>query len=136
MTNRKNINTLNWKLITLLSLIALIRPIMSMLGISEDIGKPVASITATLLITIVWILTIVIRKEKKPLLTLLFVGIGYGILAIVMSGIFSPILTGNLQGPLTNPYAIVSVLVTNAIWGIIAGLIATFFLTMKQSKRI
>lgn len=131
MSNNNIYETLNWKLIATLSAIALIRPIMSMAGISDAIGKPFASITATIVITIIWILTVVIKKDSQPLLTLLFTGIGYGILAIIMSGIFSPILTGHLQGPLTNPIAIVSVLVTNAIWGSISGLIASFLLKIK-----
>lgn len=133
MTSNRNIyKPLNWKLIAVLAFIALIRPLMSMLGISEAIGKPVASITATIIISMIWIMTVVLRQEAQPIKTLLFVGIGYGILAIVLSGIFSPILTGHLQGPLTNPYAIVSVLLTNAIWGIITGILATAILKTKQ----
>ncbi|MFD2655206.1 hypothetical protein [Gracilibacillus thailandensis] len=119
--------SLNWKLIFILSSIALIRPFLSMSGISEAIGKPFVSITATILITLIWIIVVVLQNEAQPLLTLTFVGIGYGILAIIISGIFSPILTGQLQGPLANPFAIVSVLITNAIWGAIAGAIATAF---------
>lgn len=123
---------LNWKLISVLSIIALVRPFMSILGISDAIGKPVASITATILITIVWITTVYITRNSQPILTLVFVGIGYAILAIIISGILSPILTGHLQGPLTNPFAIVSVLITNVIWGLIAGLIATVLLKIKR----
>lgn len=133
MPNSNIYKTINWKLITVLSFIALIRPIMSMSGISEAIGKPVASITATIMISFVWIVTVVIRQETHPMKTLLFTGIGYAILAIIMSGIFSPILTGHLQGPLTNPFAIVGVLVTNAIWGLITGLIAHVVLKVKRS---
>lgn len=128
MTNSNVSKTLNWKLIAALSIIALVRPLMSILGISDAIGKPVASITATIIISIVWIMAIVIKKDSQPLQTLIFAGIGYGILAIIISGILSPILTGHLQGPLTNPYAIVGVLITNAVWGLITGLIATALL--------
>lgn len=131
MSNNNVYKILNWKLIATLSALALIRPIMSMLNISDTIGKPFASITTTIVISIVWILTVIIKKDSQPLLTLLFTGIGYGILAIIMSGIFSPILTGHLQGPLTNPIAIVSVLVTNAIWGLITGLTARILLKIN-----
>ncbi|WP_062105524.1 hypothetical protein [Bacillus niameyensis] len=132
MSNRVTTKKLNWKLILILSLIALVRPIMSMLGISEVIGQPIASITATIAITIVWSITVFIRRDSQPILTLLFVGIGYGILAIIISGIFSPILTGHLQGPLTNPFAFISVLITNAIWGLIAGVIASALLKIQS----
>ncbi|MBO0993433.1 hypothetical protein [Bacillus sp. SD088] len=124
---------LNWKLIAILSLIALVRPILSMTGISDAIGKPIASLGVTIIISIIWIITIIIKRDPYPIQTLLFVGIGYGIFAIILSGIFSPILTGHLQGPLTNPFALVSVLVTNAIWGLIAGAIAIAFLKIGMT---
>ena len=125
--------TLNWKQIILLSTIALIRPALSIIGIADALGQPLTSITITILISIFWILAVVRAQAPHPFITLLFVGIGYGFLAIVLSGILSPILTGHLQGPLTNPIAIISVLITNAIWGSITGLIATLLLKGKQS---
>lgn len=133
MSNSQINKKFNWGFIATLSFITLIRPVMSMLGISEAIGKPVASITATIIISLVWIIAVVFRQEPQPIKTLIFVGIGYGILAIVISGIFSPILTGHLQGPLTNPFAIISVLMTNAIWGVITGIIAYAVLKIKRS---
>lgn len=123
ISNRNKAKTFNWQLIAILSCIALVRPFMSIVGISDAIGKPFASIGATIVISVIWIALVVIRTEN-PLQTLLFAGIGYGILAIGISGILSPILTGQLQGPLTSPFAIVSVLATNAIWGLITGAIA------------
>ena len=132
MVNSQINKKLNWGLIATLSFIALIRPVMSMLGISEAIGKPVASITATIIISLVWIIAVVFRQEPQPIRTLIFVGIGYGILAIVISGILSPILTGHLQGPLTNPFALIGVLMTNAIWGVITGVIAHGVLKIKR----
>ncbi|TDQ41053.1 hypothetical protein [Aureibacillus halotolerans] len=131
MSTNSAYKTLNWGLIVTLSIIALIRPFMSILGISEAVGKPVASITATIIISIVWIAAVYMKRASKPIVTLVFVGINYGILVIIISGILSPILTGQLQGPLTSPYAIVSVLVTNAIWGLITGFIASVLLKIK-----
>ncbi|MBP2240950.1 hypothetical protein J2Z40_001510 [Cytobacillus eiseniae] len=104
MSNKSTTLKINWSLIIALSIISLIRPLMSMLGISEAIGKPITSIIATIIISIIWIVTVVIKRDSQPILTLLFTGIGYGVLAIIMSGIFSPILTGNLQGPLTHSF--------------------------------
>ncbi len=128
MVNKK----LNWNLIIILSFIALIWPIMSMLGISDIIGQPFASIAATICITIIWILTVLIKQDPQPIQTLLAVGIGYGILVILVSGILSPILAGQLQGPLTNPLAMISVLTTNAIWGLFAGGIASILMKIKK----
>jgi uncharacterized membrane protein (DUF441 family) len=115
----------NWLLVIGLSSLALIRPLMSMLGLLERIGQPMASITVTIIISIVWIAVVLQFRVDHPLKTLLYTGIAYGIWAIVISAIVSPILTGQLQGPVTNPFAMVSVILTNAIWGLITGWIAT-----------
>jgi len=42
-------------LIVLLAVIACARPIMSILGLMEQIGQPLASLSATAVITLVWI---------------------------------------------------------------------------------
>lgn len=115
----------NWLLVIGLSSLALIRPLMSMLGLLERIGQPMASITVTIIISIVWIAVVLQFRVDHPLKTLLYTGIAYGIWAILISAIVSPILTGQLQGPVTNPFAMVSVILTNAIWGLITGWIAT-----------
>lgn len=116
---------LNWPLIIGLAAIAFVRPLMSMLGLLEKIGQPAASISLTIVITFLWIAVVVLGRVDEPLLHLTFTGITYGVFAIVLSAILSPILTGQLQGPVMNPFAMVSVLVTNAIWGVCSGLIAT-----------
>ncbi|MCF1618365.1 hypothetical protein LQF63_12085 [Tetragenococcus koreensis] len=132
MANNTIYQTLNWRLIATLSIVALARPLMSILGISDALGKPAASITATILITIVWVATVYFKQVSQPILTLVFVGIGYAILAILISGILSPILTGHLQGPLANPFAIISILMTNIVWGLVAGLIVITLNRFKQ----
>lgn len=121
-----------WPLIAGLGAFALIRPIMSMLGLSERIGQPIASLTATIIISLVWISVVIVLRVKQPVATLLWSGVAYGVFAIVISAIASPILSGQLQGPLTNPFAIVSVLVTNAIWGFLAGIVASAVMRMRQ----
>jgi len=117
-----------------LGAIAVIRPLMSMLGLLEQIGQPYASLTVTLIISIIWIAVVVRKKVDNPLMTLVYTGIAYGVYAIVISAIMSPILEGQLQGPITNPFAIVSVLVTNAIWGLITGGIATLLLKSQKAR--
>ncbi|ABO66938.1 MULTISPECIES: hypothetical protein [Geobacillus] len=107
-----------------LGALALIRPLMNMLGLLERIGQPMASISVTILISVIWIGAAVLFRVENPLKTLLYAGIVYGGLAIIISAIASPILEGELQGPITNPFAIVSVIVTNAVWGVITGWIA------------
>ncbi len=95
-----------------------------MVGLSEAIGQPVVSIAVTLLISLVWIAVVVRARVSRPVVTLTLTGLAYGVFAILISAVFTPILTGQLQGPATNVFALVSVLLTNALWGLIAGLIA------------
>lgn len=113
-----------WPLILGLAALALIRPIISMVGLSEAIGQPVVSIAVTLLISLVWIAVVVRARVSRPVVTLTLTGLAYGVFAILISAVFTPILTGQLQGPATNVFAFVSVLLTNALWGLIAGWIA------------
>ncbi|WP_431803434.1 hypothetical protein [Halobacillus andaensis] len=114
----------SWKLILGLGTIALIRPLLSSLGLLNLIGQPAASLAITLVITVIWIAFVVWKNVSRPVITLLYAGVAYGMLAIVISAVMSPIVTGELQGPLTHPFGIVSVLITNAIWGTAAGVIA------------
>ncbi|WP_144934974.1 hypothetical protein [Paenibacillus sp. 32O-W] len=121
-----------WLLILAMGALALIRPIMSMLGLLERIGQPTASIVVTIVITLIWISVVVFTRVRQPLVVLLLTGITYGVFAILISAILSPILTGQLQGPLTNPFAVISVLITNAIWGLLAGLLASALQRARQ----
>lgn len=115
---------LNWPLVIGLTAIALIRPLMSIVGLDDAIGKPATPLVLTALISLAWILVVGLSRVREPVLTLVAVGIGYGLMAIVISGILSPILTGHLEGPLATPIAIIPVFVTNAIWGAVCGAVA------------
>jgi len=63
----ENTGTLNRNLIITLAMVALIRPLMSIIGISEIVGKPVASITSTIVISIIWIAAVTIKNEKDAI---------------------------------------------------------------------
>lgn len=114
---------INWKIAIALSIFALIRPVMSIIGVTEFIGQPYASLTLTLLISIVWIVTIIYKDIETPIYHLVVTGILYALFAIVLSAVLSPILLGQLMGPLTHPFAIFSVFMTNIVWGGITGII-------------
>lgn len=114
---------INWKIAIALSIFALIRPVMSIIGVTEFIGQPYASLTLTLLISIVWIVTIIYKDIETPIYHLVVTGILYALFAIVLSAVLSPILLGQLMGPLTHSFAIFSVFMTNIVWGGITGII-------------
>ncbi|SDB97452.1 hypothetical protein SAMN04488112_101231 [Melghirimyces thermohalophilus] len=113
-----------WPLILGLSALAMVRPLMSILGWLEAIGQPTASIAVTLIISAVWLVVVLSLRVHRPLVTLTWVGVGYGLLAIILSAVLSPLITGHLQGPITNPFAVVSVLITNGGWGLLVGSLA------------
>ncbi len=113
-----------WPLILGLSALAMVRPLMSILGWLEAIGQPTASIAVTLIISAVWLVVVLSLRVHRPLVTLTWVGVGYGFLAIILSAVLSPLITGHLQGPITNPFAVVSVLITNGGWGLLVGSLA------------
>lgn len=114
----------NWKLIILLAAFALIRPMMSIMGVTEMIGQPYTSISLTLIISAVWIITMVYKNVKTPVQHLVMTGILYAAASVILSGVLSPVLLGALMGPLTNPFDLISVLMTNIIWGTVTGLIS------------
>jgi hypothetical protein len=120
-----------WPLILGLAAFALIRPVLSMTGLSEWLGQSVTSILTTLLISVVWLVVVVRAQVPQPLSTLVWVGVSYGVFAILLSAVFSPLLSGQWQGPATNPLAIVSVLITNAIWGLIVGVVAMAWMRVR-----
>jgi hypothetical protein len=126
------LNQLHWRLIVGLGALALIRPVMNVTGLMERLGGPFGPILITVLISLAWLAIVVLVRIREPLLTLVFAGLAYGVFAILISAILSPMLLGQLTGPIANPVAIVSVLVTNAIWGALVGLCALALQAMTR----
>ena len=122
----ERVKRVHWPLAVGLGAVALIRPLMSIVGLMDELGRPLGPLLVTLVISIVWIAVVGLSRVAEPLLTLVFAGLVYGVLSIVLSGVLSPIVTGELQGPLATPFGIgvVSVLVINAIWGTVTGALA------------
>ena len=131
----ESIKNLRWPLVVGLGVIALVRPLMSILGLMDRLGRPAAPLLATLAISILWIAVVGLSRVERPVLTLVFAGIVYGVLSIILSGILSPILTGQLQGPLATPFAVIPLLVVNAIWGAVTGAIAQLVQQVRQRRR-
>lgn len=117
--------SLNWLLILGLGFLALARPITNTVldQIGVDLG-PLVPLGWTAIISLLWIAAVGLTRTASPVLTLVLAGLVYGVSAIVLSGILSTLLLGQLHGPLTNPIGIVAVLITNALWGLVTGAIA------------
>ncbi|RKS06625.1 hypothetical protein DFP74_2266 [Nocardiopsis sp. Huas11] len=114
-----------WSLVLGLGALALVRPLLSITGVTESLGwSPWLQLTVTAAVSLAWIVAVVVARAPRPLLTLVYTGLTYGVFAIVLSAVLSPFLTGELQGPVTNPFGLVSVLATNAVWGLVCGAVA------------
>jgi hypothetical protein len=133
--NNSQLKNFNVPLIVGLAVLALVRPLFSIVGLSDALGKPATPIILTAVISVLWILIVGLSRVRHPVLTLVFAGLGYAVFSLLLSAILSPILHGELQGPLTNPFAIVSVLATNAIWGLITGALALALQRIRGTGR-
>lgn len=126
---------LHWPLIMGLGALALIRPLLSIVGLMDGLGRPFGPLLVTALISLAWLGIVLMSRVRRPFLTPVWTGIMYGIFAMLLSAILSPILQGELMGPLTNPFAFVAVLITNAIWGGAVGLLALGLQSMRGAKQ-
>lgn len=119
------IKTLNWPLVVGLGALALIRPLDRIIEDQAEITHhPATSVLITVGISVAWILIVGFSRIREPLLTLVFTGLSYGVLSLLLSAVLSPILIGHLDGPLANPAGLVPALAVNAIWGLLCGVLA------------
>lgn len=125
---------LPWHLILGLGTLALVRPLFSIVGLTDRLGQPATSLTLTALITLVWVLVVGLSRVTRPVATLVATGLVYATFAVLLSGILSPLLDGQLHGPLTNPLALVAVYVTNGVWGLIAGVLAVVVRSARADR--
>lgn len=112
---------LNWPLLIILGLLGLVRPLARITLEGTQLPTPVIALGMTALVTLVWALGLGQSRAANPLLGGTITGLVYAVGAIILSGILSLILHGQLEGPLARPLAIVPMLLINAIWGAIAG---------------
>ncbi len=120
-----HLKDVHWPLALALGALALIRPLIRIVGTQLGaVEPPAVAVLVTLGISLVWIGVVGLTRVARPVLTLVCAGLVYAVLSILLSGVLSPVLTGELQGPLATPVAIVPVLAVNAAWGAVAGLLA------------
>lgn len=117
---------LPWLLILGLGAVALVRPLLHITGLSSapGVAAGAVAVSATLVISVIWIAVVVLARVQRPLLTLVLAGLTYAVLSMLLSAVLSPLLDGELQGPFAHPIAIPAVLIVNLIWGAITGAVA------------
>ncbi|GGQ27833.1 hypothetical protein ACFFKE_24035 [Streptomyces mutabilis] len=111
-------------MVALLTVVALVRPVFSVTGATDALGRPLTPLLLTLLISLFWILAVGLSRVREPLLTPVAAGVAYAVAALVLSGVLSPVLTGELRGPLARPQAILPMLLVNGVWGAVCGVCA------------
>jgi len=123
-----------WPLAAVLAAVALVRPLASVVGLSDALGRPATPVVLTAAVSLVWILAAGLGRVRHPVLTLVAAGLGYALASLVLSAVLSPLLTGTLQGPLARPAAIVPVLAVNALWGAACGVCALGLQRLRASR--
>ncbi len=74
----ETVRSLSWPLVLGLGALALVRPLLMVLGVDGAIGRPAAPLLVTLVLTVVWVAAIVVARPAHPLATGVAVGLVYG----------------------------------------------------------
>ncbi|HEU5090414.1 MAG TPA: hypothetical protein VFT99_23330 [Roseiflexaceae bacterium] len=123
---------LHWPLVVGLGSLALVRPFVAISGLLDAIGRPLGSLLVTALISFVWIIVVAALRVRRPILTLTCSGVVYGLVALAVNAILSPLLDGERRGPSTHLVAAASVILVNALWGVLAGTAALALLAATR----
>ncbi|MFV0134987.1 hypothetical protein ACLGIH_17440 [Streptomyces sp. HMX87] len=115
---------LNRPMVALLITVALVRPLFSVTGLTDVLGRPLTPLLLTLVTTLTWILAVGLSRVREPVLTPVAAGLGYALAVLVLGAVLSPLLTGRLQGPLAQPQALLPLFLVNGVWGAVCGVCA------------
>lgn len=118
-----------------LAAVLLVRPALSIADVYDHLGGAVGRLAVTAGAYVVWIATMVARREPDPIRTLALAGATYGLAVIVAA----PILWIFLGAPDIPPPGYVfgpfAVIATNALFGAVAGAIARLISSGRRSPR-
>lgn len=147
VTSQRRLGLPVWALLAL-SLVAAPRVVLHDQGIGTD--GPVAGLLAIGPMA-VWIAVVVWSRARSPLLALLVVGLGYGVVLAVVHNLFwdevfadgAPVLGGNLEGELSGGAEeallrgamTLSSVFTGAAVGLVCGLVATLLQALLVRRR-
>lgn len=122
-TRRGSLRQLPWVLIVALGAFALIRPVLSIAGAydSGPLEKPVGPVLLTVLIAVIWVGAAAALRVPRPVPTLLFAGVAYGVLALLLNLALQPFLEDAEVPPVPG---MIGILFFNSLLGAALGLIA------------
>jgi hypothetical protein len=116
-----------WKLIFLLAVVQLIRPILSTAGFFDNF-RPQGPLIATALIALIWIGVAVIGNVREPVKVLAMAGATYAVLGVGMAVFLQAFFTWSPEEtasiPLLLTAGLIGSIVVNVIWGALLGFVA------------
>jgi drug/metabolite transporter (DMT)-like permease len=124
---KARLRRLPWKLIFLLALIQLVRPIMSTAGFFDDF-RPQGPIIATALIALIWVGVAVVGNVREPVKVLAMAGAIYAVIGVAMAVFLQAFFTWSPEEtasiPLLLTAGLIGSIVVNVIWGALLGFVA------------
>jgi hypothetical protein len=124
---KEQLRQLPWKLIFILALIQLTRPILSTAGFFDGF-RPQGPIFATALIALIWVGVAMVGNVREPVKVLAMAGAAYAVIGVAMAVFlqtffaWSPEETASI--PLLLTAGLVGGTVVNVIWGAFLGFVA------------
>jgi len=124
---KEHLRQLPWKLIFILALIQLTRPILSTAGFFDGF-RPQGPLIATALIALIWIGVAVIGKVGEPVKVLAMAGATYAVIGVAMAVFLQTFFTWSAEEtasiPLLLTAGLIGGIVVNVIWGALLGFVA------------
>ena len=130
---------LPWKLITLLGLIELTRPLLKITGQLAGFEiTPTTTYILTAITAVIWVAVVVVRKVKKPVHTLAMAGAVYAVASIALAVViqlFPHMADPQAKIPLLLTVGLVASLLFNVAYGALLGVIAQLITSALGRKR-
>jgi hypothetical protein len=124
---KEQLRQLPWKLIFILALIQLTRPILSTAGFFDNF-RPQGPIIATAFIALIWIGVAVIGNVREPVKVLAMAGATYAVIGVAMAVFLQTFFTWSPEEtasiPLLLTAGLIGGIVVNVIWGALLGFVA------------
>src|ERR687894_1969160 len=125
---KEQLRQLPWKLIFILALIQLTRPILSTAGFFDNF-RPQGPIIATALIALIWVGVAVIGNVREPVKVLAMAGATYAVIGVAMAVFLQTFFTWSPEETVSIPLlltaGLIGGIVVNVIWGTLLGFVAT-----------
>jgi hypothetical protein len=124
---KEQLRQLPWKLIFILALIQLTRPILSTAGFFDNF-RPQGPIIATALIALIWVGVAVMGKVREPVKVLAMAGATYAVIGVAMAVFLQTFFTWSPEETVSIPLlltaGLIGGIVVNVIWGAFLGLVS------------